>query len=58
MRNEAFAHCGYQFNEAGTMDRYFFAQKWYRAQHKDVSSFVADLEIMNIRKIRDTKKAK
>lgn len=52
MRNEIFARYGYIFKPNGKMDTYFKNIKWYRPQHKEVSSFLTALEKYNIKQIQ------
>jgi hypothetical protein len=58
MRNEIYARYGYRFIPGGAMDKYFSDQTWYRAKHDDVSSFLSDLEIKNIRIIQKAEREK
>ena len=48
MRNEIYARYGYQFVENGKMDQYFSKQNWYIPYHKDVTSFLSQIELYNI----------
>ncbi|MGY6648324.1 YARHG domain-containing protein [Wenyingzhuangia sp. IMCC45574] len=48
MRNEIFARYGYEFKKGGEMFKYFKEQEWYRPEHKNVSSFLTDIELENI----------
>lgn len=52
MRNEIFARYGYRFKHGGEMDEYFKQQTWYRPQHDNVNPFLTELEITNIKLIR------
>lgn len=58
MRNEIFARYGYTFIPDGKMDKYFRTQKWYKAQHKNVNSFLTELEKENIQKIKNIESKK
>lgn len=48
MRSEIYARHGYKFKAGGKMDKYFRKEKWYNAQHDEVSSFFSDIEKQNI----------
>ncbi|SRR5690554_1282100 len=52
MRNEIFARYGYIFTKGGEMDKYFKTQNWYHSQHKNVNSFLTELELLNIELIK------
>ncbi|MBJ2175506.1 YARHG domain-containing protein [Aureibaculum sp. A20] len=52
MKNEIYARYGYIFIKDGKMDKYFRNQKWYRAEHKNVSSFLTKIELYNINLIK------
>jgi len=58
MRNEIFARYGYTFIPGGTMDTYFRQQDWYRAEHKNVDSFLTELEKQNIKLIQQVEAEK
>jgi len=52
MRNEIYARYGYIFNPGSEMDTYFKMQGWYKGQHRDVRTYLTDLEKRNIRLIQ------
>ena len=58
MRNEIYARYGYTFNPGGEMDTYFKMQGWYKEQHKDVTTYLTELEKRNIRLIQTVEKNK
>lgn len=58
MRNEIFARYGYKFISGGKMDTYFKKQSWYRGQHKNVDSFITDIERANITLIKQIESKK
>lgn len=51
MRNEIFARHGYIFKTKPMKD-YFSAQPWYKGMYDDVSSMLSDIEIENVRFIK------
>ncbi|RKR14233.1 YARHG domain-containing protein [Maribacter vaceletii] len=53
MRNEIYARYGYIFIKNGKMDKYFKKQNWYRAEHKEVSVFLTEIECYNIKLIKE-----
>lgn len=53
MRNEIFARYGYKFIPNGAMDQYFRKQKWYKPTYKNVMEFLTEIELQNIKLIRD-----
>lgn len=53
MRNEIFARYGYIFKQGGKMEAYFKMQDWYRPIHPDVNSFLTEVELANIKLIRE-----
>lgn len=53
MRNEIYARYGYVFIKNGKMDKYFRNQDWYRAEHKNVSRFLTEIELYNIKLIKE-----
>tara|TARA_B100000686_G_scaffold99865_1_gene107080 strand:- start:117397 stop:119940 length:2544 start_codon:yes stop_codon:yes gene_type:complete len=54
MRNEIFARYGYKFEPNGFMDQHFSDKRWYKPQYEDVTSFLTDIEIQNVNKIKGT----
>ncbi|MFC3812781.1 YARHG domain-containing protein [Lacihabitans lacunae] len=52
MRNEIYARYGFVFTKGGPMDTYFSAQDWYQPQHKNVSAFLTQIELLNIERIK------
>lgn len=52
MRNEVFARYGFIFKEGGKMEKFFSQKDWYEAEHKDVTDFLTQLELLNIELIR------
>ena len=53
MRNEIFARYGFKFNSGGEMDLYFKQEKWYQPQHENVTEFLTQLELHNIKLIKE-----
>lgn len=51
MRNEIYARYGLTFIENGEMDNYFNKQEWYSGRHKNVNSFLNEIELQNIQLI-------
>jgi hypothetical protein len=58
MRNEIFARYGYKFQKGGEIDNYFRNQKWYKAEHENVDSFLTELELKNISLIKELENKK
>lgn len=56
MRNEIFARYGYIFREGGKMSNYFKTQEWYSPDHKNVDSFLTEIEKYNIKLIQKAEK--
>jgi hypothetical protein len=48
MRNEIFARYNFIFINGGIHEEYFNKQSWYSGQHKDVSKFLTQVELINI----------
>ncbi len=53
MRNEIYARYGYAFIDGGEMDKYFRHQDWYKPYYTNVDSFLTQIEIYNIVKIKE-----
>ncbi|NCB60479.1 MAG: YARHG domain-containing protein [Gammaproteobacteria bacterium] len=51
MRNEIYARYGYIFKSGGKMAEYFTTQSWYNGVNNNVSDFITELELNNIKKI-------
>ncbi len=51
MRNEIFARHGYKF-KTEEMSKYFTKQKWYEPKYDDVTSRLTEIEIANIKMIK------
>ena len=52
MRNEIFARYGYEFKEGGEMHEYFSQKNWYKPSNLDVTEFLTEVELANIKLIR------